>query len=82
MSCSRGRAQSWQDDISAGCRHINLYRSACDWLSYPAGERPASIPSWPKCTDVMVIAGLALRCAAQELDEQIDTGRVADSRTE
>jgi hypothetical protein len=85
------RGAKWEGDISAGCRHINLYRCAHEWLSYPEGERPASIPSRPKCTDVMVIAGLALRCAAQELNEQIDTaaslpdvaaGRVADPRSE
>jgi len=76
------RGAKWEGDISAGCRHINLYRDAHEWLSYPEGERPASIPSRPKCTDVMVIAGLALRCAAQDLDKQIDTDRVADPRTE
>jgi len=63
------RGAKWDDDISAGYQYVDLYRCALEWLSYPEGERPASIPSRPKCTDVMVMAGLALRCAAQDLDK-------------
>ena len=61
------RGAKWDDDISAGYQYVDLYRCAYEWLSYPEGERPAYIPSRPKCTDPMVMAGLALRCAAQEL---------------
>ena len=63
------RGAKWDDDISAGYQYIDLYRCAHEWLSYPEGERPASIPSRPKCADVMVSAGLGLRCAAQDLDK-------------
>jgi hypothetical protein len=67
------RGAKWHDDISAGYQFIDLYRCAYEWLSYPEGERPAYIPSRPKCTDVMVMAGLALRCAAQELSVRCPT---------
>ena len=63
------RGAKWDDDISAGYQYIDLYRCAREWVSYPEGERPASIPSRPKCAAVMVVAGLALRCAAQDLDK-------------
>ena len=63
------RGAKWDDDISAGYQYIDLYRCAYEWLSYPEGERPAFIPSRPKWADVMVLAGLALRCAANDLDE-------------
>ncbi len=77
------RGAKWDDDISAGYQYLDLYRCAHEWLSYPEGERPAYIASRPKCTDVMVSAGLALRCAAQDLcvcGPGVPTNRVADSR--
>jgi hypothetical protein len=55
----------WDDAISSGYRYVDLYRCAYEWLSYPEEERPSHIPPRPKCTDVMVEAALALRCAAQ-----------------
>jgi hypothetical protein len=63
------RGAKWDDDISAGYQYIDLYRCAHEWLLYPEGERPAYIASRPKGADVMVMAGLALRCAAQDLDK-------------
>ncbi len=67
------RGAKWDADISGGYRHVDLYRCAHEWLSYPEGERPAYIAPRPKCADVMVIAGLALRCAAQDLDFRCPT---------
>jgi hypothetical protein len=79
------RGPKWEDDISAGYRYVDLYRCAYEWLSYPEGERPSSIPSRPKCTDVMVSAGLALRCAAQDraaAASALPGSQVADLREE
>ncbi len=61
------RGAEWEGDISAGYQYLDLYRCAQEWLSYPEGERPAYIASRPKDADAMVMAGLALRCAAQEV---------------
>ncbi len=61
------RGAKWDDGISAGYQYLDLYRCAQEWLSYPEEERPAYLPPRPKGTDVMVMAGLALRCAAQDL---------------
>ena len=78
------RGAKWEDGISAGYRFVDLYRCAYEWLSYPEEERPAYIPSRPKCTDVMLMAGLALRCAAQDRAAALvlPTGYVADSKEE
>ena len=64
------RGAKWQQDMSAAFRRVDLYRCALEWESYPEGERPAYIPPRRECTDVLVLAALALRCAAGEVGER------------
>jgi hypothetical protein len=60
------QGEKWQSDIAAAFRRVDLYRCALEWASYPEGERPAYIPPRRECTDALVLASLALWCAAKE----------------
>jgi len=62
------QGEKWQSDIAAAFRRVDLYRCALEWASYPEGDRPAYIPPRRECTDVLVLAALALRCAASEFE--------------
>ena len=62
------RGAKWQEDISTAFCRVDLYRCALEWESYPEGERPAYIPPRRECTDALVLAALALRCAASEFE--------------
>jgi len=78
------RGAKWQQDMSAAFRRVDLYRCALEWESYPEGERPAYIPPRRECTDVLVLAALALRCAAGEVGKQEDceAAKAGDSAAE
>ena len=61
------RGAKWERAISDDHHYIDGLRCAREWHSYPEGECPAYIPSRSLREDVLVVAGLAVRCAAQDL---------------
>ncbi len=48
---------------------VDLYRCALVWLSYPEDQRNRYIPPQNECTDPLVMAGMLLQCAAEEMQQ-------------
>ncbi len=74
------RAEKWAQDWNARSRFLDLYRGATSWLTGTAAPRSLPVPgdqrtaeaardcvARAKGWEVVVLAGLALRCAAEEL---------------
>jgi hypothetical protein len=74
------RAESWAHDWKARSRSLDLYRGAHSWVTGASAPRSLPAPGDPRAPEraqetvarakgweLMVLAGLALHCAAEEL---------------